>query len=155
VILHAAGIDRSDRGAVGMADEDAAPEADLIKQFRQHVQRLAMHVVDRPRQRDGSRVAIAGARIDEDTGARRLLKFVGKVAPQRGGAEAFMQHDEGRRFLGCRTDHAVFEIAVADAEEAGRREGHNVSFRHSGRLAQRADPESRDRSPLLQIPGSR
>src|SRR5262249_20266614 len=35
-----------------------------------------------------------------------------------------MQHDDGRRRVRRRADHAIFEIAVADAEEAGGRESH-------------------------------
>ena len=51
VILHAAGIDRRDRRAVGMPDQKAAAEADGVEKFRQHVERLDVHVVDRARQR--------------------------------------------------------------------------------------------------------
>src|SRR6185437_16961944 len=34
-----------------------------------------------------------------------------------------MQHDNGRRVGRLRPDHAIFEIAIADMEKAGRREG--------------------------------
>ena len=39
-----------------------------------------------------------------------------------------MQHDDGRRVIGRRTDHAVFEIGGADAEEAGGCERGHVSY---------------------------
>src|SRR5580765_5786766 len=38
-----------------------------------------------------------------------------------------MQHDNGGRILGRRTDHAVFEVGAVDAEEAGGCEGHVVT----------------------------
>ncbi len=50
MILMGAGIDRRDRGAVGMAEQQAAAKADRVEQFRQHVERLDMHVVERARQ---------------------------------------------------------------------------------------------------------
>ena len=55
-----------------------------------------------------------------------------------------MQHHDGRRLLGRRADHAVFEIGGVDAEEAGGGEGgHSLlslhKLRHSGtRLFARA-----------------
>ena len=49
----------------------------------------------------------------------RGLEPVWKIAPQPGRAEPFVQHDDGRRGLGRRTDHAVFEFGGADGEEAG------------------------------------
>ena len=101
-----------------MTNQQAAAEADRVQQLRQDVERFAVHVVERARQLDWRGRAIAGARIEKYAGAGRGLQFFGKVAPQRGGAEAFMQHDDGRRLLRCRTDHAVFEVGFADAEEA-------------------------------------
>ena len=74
-----------------MADEQAALEADPVEQFRQHLAGLALHVIERPRQRHRARGAIAGARIGKYGGAGGLLKLVGEIAPQADGAEAFMQ----------------------------------------------------------------
>ena len=88
MILMRAGIDRRDRGAVGMAEQQTAAKADRVEQFRQHVERLALHVVERARQFHRRRMAIAGARIGEHAGAGRGLKFFGKVAPQRRPSQA-------------------------------------------------------------------
>ena len=101
-----------------MAEQKAAAKADLVEQFRQHVERLDMHVVERARQFRRRRMAVTGARIGEHAGAGRGLKFFGKVAPQSGRSEAFMQHHDDRRILGRRADHAVFEMGGADGEEA-------------------------------------
>ena len=101
-----------------MSEQQAAAKADRIEQFRQHVERLDVHVVERARQFYRRRGAIAGARIGEYAGAGRGLQFFRKVAPQPGGAEAFVQHHDGRRLLGRWADHAVFEIGGADGEEA-------------------------------------
>ena len=101
-----------------MSEQQASTKADGIEQFRQHVERLDVHVVERARQFCRRRGAVAGARIGEHAGAGRGLQLVGKVAPQPGGAEAFVQHHDGRRLFGRWTDHAVFEIGGADGEEA-------------------------------------
>src|SRR5437667_904013 len=68
MILYAAGIDCRDRGAVGMPDQQPAAKADLPEQFRQHLERFDMHVVERTRQFYWARGAIAGARVNEHTG---------------------------------------------------------------------------------------
>ena len=68
MILHAAGIDCRDRGAVGMPDQKPAAKAHLSEQFRQHLERFDMHVVERTRQFYRARGAVAGARIDEHAG---------------------------------------------------------------------------------------
>src|SRR6266478_4711756 len=124
VILNTAGVDRRYRSAVGMPEQEAAAKADFVEQFWQNLERLDVHVVERPRQLDYSRAAIARARIDEHTGSGRGLKPVRKISPQPNRAKTFVQHDDGRRVIGCGTDHAVFEIGSADAEKAGGREGH-------------------------------
>ena len=109
-----------------MPEQQAAAKADLVEQLRQHVERLDMHVVERPRQFHRRRCAIAGARIGEHASAGRGLKLFRKVAPQPGRAEALMQHHDGRRALGRRADHAVFEMGGADGEEAGGGKGGHV-----------------------------
>ena len=86
VILDTTGIDRRNRGAVGMAEQNTATKADGGEQFRQHLERLDMHVVERARQRHARGRAIAGARIDEHAGAGGRLQLVGKIAPQPGRA---------------------------------------------------------------------
>src|SRR5882724_8088547 len=106
-----------------MPEQEAAAKADFVEQFWQNLERLDVHVVERPRQLDYSRAAIARARIDEHTGSGRGLKPVRKISPQRNRAKTFVQHDDGRRVICCGTDHAVFEIGSADADESGGR-GH-------------------------------
>src|SRR5580692_719808 len=83
VIASTAGIDRSDRGAVGMAEQHAALKADGVEQRRQHVERLAAHIVERSRQRDWRRGAVAGARIDEYAHSGGRLQGLRKISPQR------------------------------------------------------------------------
>src|SRR6266404_2941457 len=132
VILNTAGIDCRYRSAVGMPEQEAAAKADFLKQLWQNLERLDVHVVERPRQAGRRRIAIARARIDEHTGPGRGLKPVRKISPQRNRAKTFVQHDDARRVIGVGTDHAVFEIGSADAEKAGGCEsGHGVSFHTS------------------------
>src|SRR5713101_253093 len=126
VILNTAGIDRRDRSAVGMPEQEAAAKADFVQQFWQNLERLDMHVVERPRQLDRRRGAIARARIDEHTGPHRGLKPVRKISPLPNRAKTFVQHDDGRRLVRCGTDHAVFEFGSADAEKAGGCESGHV-----------------------------
>src|SRR5882724_1844103 len=113
-----------------MPEQEAAAKADFVEQFWQNLERLDVHVVERPRQLDYSRAAIARARIDEHTGSRRGLEPVRKISPQPNRAKTFVQHDDGRRLVRCGTDHAVFEIGSADAHGTGGCEGH-VVFRCS------------------------
>src|ERR1700747_2145969 len=84
VVRNAAGVDRSDRGAVGMAEQEPVPKADLIEQFWRYFQSLAMHIVERPRQLHRRGRAIARARIDEHAGAGRSLQRLRKISPLRG-----------------------------------------------------------------------
>ncbi len=102
-----------------MPEQEAAAKADPVEQFRQHLERFDMHVVERPRQFCRRRGAVARARIDEHAGAGRGLQPVRKIAPQPGRAETLVQHDDGRRVRGRRADHAVFKLGGADGEEAG------------------------------------
>ena len=44
VILMAAGIDRRNRGAVAVADQQPAPEADGVEQLRQRLARFVVHI---------------------------------------------------------------------------------------------------------------
>ncbi len=112
-----------------MPDEKAAAKADLVEQFWQNFQCLDMHVVERARQFCRRRGAIARARMDEHAGAGHGLEFFGKIAPQPGRSQAFVQHDNGRRVSGRGPDHAVFEIGGADGEEAGGCERlHDVGY---------------------------
>jgi hypothetical protein len=118
MVLHAAGIDRGDRSAVGMAEQETAAETYGVEQRRQNFERFDMHIVERTRQRHRTRRAIARARIDENAAAGRGLKPIRKIAPQRGRPQTFMQHDDRGRIRRRRTDHAVFEIGRADVEGA-------------------------------------
>src|SRR5581483_5644824 len=117
----------------------------------------AMHVVEWSREFHRGRRAIAGARIDEHAGPGRSLQLLRKLAPHRRRAEPFMQHNNGRRVRRGWTKHAVFEIGVVDAEEAGGGKGHALYFSlrllslsHASHSVipdsspKRADPESRN-----------
>ena len=119
MILHRTGIDRRDRSAVAVAEQEAALKADCVEHARQHRAGFLVHERDRARHRSGFRRAVAGARIDEHAGAGGLSDGVGKTSPQADGAKAFVQHDDGRRGVGARADHAVFEPQRIEIEKAG------------------------------------
>ena len=71
MVLHAAGIDRRNRRAVAVAEQQAALEADGGEHARQHFDRLFLHERGRAGHGAGRRPAIAGARINEHAGASR------------------------------------------------------------------------------------
>ena len=64
-----------------MSEQEAAAKADLVEQLWQYVERLDMHVVERPRQFHRRRCTVARARIDEHARAGRGLKLIRKIAP--------------------------------------------------------------------------
>ena len=74
MVLHAAAIDRRDRGAVAVADQQALPEADGIEQARQDLARLDMHEVEPARQLRRARLAVADARPGEHAACRSRPK---------------------------------------------------------------------------------
>ena len=47
MVLHAAAVDRGDRGAVAVADQQSLTEADRVEQARQNLLRLDMHEIER------------------------------------------------------------------------------------------------------------
>src|ERR1700726_3691180 len=49
VVLNAAGIDRGDRGAIGMPKQQATAKADPVEHFRQDIEGFDVHVLERPR----------------------------------------------------------------------------------------------------------
>src|SRR5215204_632599 len=100
-----------------MAEQKSALEAEGTQHTRQHIARFVMHEGERPRQLDRRRLSVARARIDEDAGAGRRGELVGKIAPQCDAAETFVQHDDGRRCVRPRPDHAVFQPHVVKFEE--------------------------------------
>ena len=120
MILIAAGIDRRDRGAVGMAEQDAAAEADRVEQLRQHIERLDMHVVERARQlapastRHSPRANRRTRRRRSRPAAFRESRPTAPTEPRPSCSMTMVGAASG-----CGTDHAVFEIGGADAEEAG------------------------------------
>src|SRR5258705_9585119 len=113
VILNTAGIDRRYRSAVGMPEQEAAAKADFLKQFWQNLERLDLHVVERPRQPGRRRIAIARARIDEHTGPGRGLEPGRKISPQRNRANTLVKHDEGRRVISAAAENAEFALGSA------------------------------------------
>ena len=142
MILHTARVVRGDRRAVTVAEQDAAAESDCVEQLRQHVRRLALHVVERAWQRDRRRLAIARARVDEHAGAGFLGELLREIAPGCDRTESLVQHHDGRRRIRPRADHAVFERCGADREVAGVGEGHEPSLRSFW-----GAPQARARNP--------
>ena len=126
MILHGTGVDRRDRGAVAVAEQKAALKADRVEHARQHRAGFLVHERDRARHRTWARRAVTGARIDEDAGAGRLSDGVRKTSPQADGAETFVQHDDGRRRIGPRADHAVFEPQRLEVEKTFVGERHDL-----------------------------
>jgi len=127
VILHTPRIDRGNRSAVAMAEQNAALKANRREYPRQNRERFLLHEVDASRQLCRARLAITGARIDEDAGAGRRRKLIWKRAPQAGGAEPFMQHRDGRCCLRPRSDHPIFQAERRQIEEALIGEAHDFS----------------------------
>ena len=100
MILDGAGIDRGNRGAVAVPEQQTAAEIDGGEHAREHIARLLVHEGDRARQLRRRRAAIARARIGEHAGAGRRGKPAGKAPPHVHAAQALMQQHEGRRGSG-------------------------------------------------------
>ena len=135
MILRAAGVNRGDRCAVAVAEQEPALKADGVEHMRQHA-RLVVHEAHGARQQAGARAAIAGARIDKHADACRGGELRWKIAPQPDAAEPFVQHHDGRRFVRPRADHAVFEPRRADVEEAcvGKPHGYSLVSSHGATM---------------------
>jgi hypothetical protein len=119
-------MDERDRGAVTVADEDGIGDAELRQHGRQRLQRLIMHVCNRPRccQRVGT--AVAKARIDQGRAARRRGEPRREIPPERERAQSFVQEHEGRSARLRPSDRLVFEAASLDDEDGhGRLLGFN------------------------------
>ena len=93
------GMNKRDRAAVAMADQDRIGDAERLAQRRQFLQRGAMHVIGPARQLDGIGFAVAEPRIDYGAGTGLGGKPRGKIAPRRDRAKALVKEDEiGRVF---------------------------------------------------------
>src|SRR5271169_6900503 len=66
MILVAPRVDRRNRPSVAVAEQDAARKTDRVEYPRQHVDRFAMQVIQRPRQWRRRRASIARSRECED-----------------------------------------------------------------------------------------
>src|SRR4029453_12680496 len=122
MVLMTTRVDRRDRSPVTVADQQATLKANGFEHTRQYLARLIVHIRERPRQPDGTRLAVPGARIDEYAGSRRSRKLVRKIVPKPDTAEAFVQQNKRGRFVGPRSDEAVFQLLRADGEKTGVRE---------------------------------
>src|SRR5262249_13368881 len=144
MVLDRARIDRGDGGAVAVPDKKPTAKSDALEQTRQNAARLVVHESERARQRDGRRLPIAGARIDQYASAGCGRQPVRKVPPEPDAAEPLVQHDDRRRRIGPRSDHAVFEPHCIELEKALVGELHDkrpttrTSF---SKLASTASPE--------------
>src|SRR3954452_21930224 len=73
---------RRDRAAIRASDQHGTPDTGLIQHPRQHVQRPAVHVVQRPWQCPRLGAAVAEARVGEHDASGRRDKGCGETAPQ-------------------------------------------------------------------------
>jgi hypothetical protein len=93
------GVDRCNRGAVAVTEQDSAPKPDRLERRGQAEPRLALHVIEPAGKIDRIGPAVARARIGERAPARRSGQPRRKVAPQRDAAEPLVQHDDCRRLF--------------------------------------------------------
>jgi hypothetical protein len=110
-------MNERDRGAVAVADEDGIGDAELRQHGRQRLQRLLMHVRDRPRRYQGVGTAVAKARIDQGWTARSRGESRREIAPERDRAQSLVQEHEGRSARLRPSDRLVFEAASLDGED--------------------------------------
>ena len=112
----AAGIDQRDRGAVAVAEQDRPAHIQRVQQIRQHVLAFPVHEVERQRQVGaGQRVgfAVAAPAVDQHAQAGRSRNPGWEIAPHGDGAEALVQHDDGRPVR--RSDPHPFILKPASA----------------------------------------
>src|ERR1035437_10250184 len=79
VVLDAAGVDRRDRGPVGMPEQQAATKAYLVEQIRQYFERFDLHVVQPARQRHRRGGAIG-------CGTDHAVFEIGSADPEEAGS---------------------------------------------------------------------
>src|ERR1700744_5343664 len=120
VVLKIAEIKRGDRGAVAMAEEDAALEANGLDDGGKNVDSFARHIVERSRQFDRIGSAIAAATVGKDAEAGRFGQFLGEAPPKRHRPQTFVKKHDRRRLAGRRTETSTLEHRVAGSETKRR-----------------------------------
>ena len=85
-------------------------------------------VAERVRQLENEGIILGYRAIldEKHVGAGRFGDGVGKTSPQADGAKTFVQHDDGRRGVRARADHAVFEPQRIEIEKAFVGERHDL-----------------------------
>ena len=89
------GVDRGDRTAIGMAEQQGAADSGCAENFGEDDLGLPMHVIHRAWQGGGIGIAVAEPGIGEDSASGGSGEFFGDIAPQGDRAEAFVEEDEG------------------------------------------------------------
>src|ERR1700677_714258 len=111
-------MDRGYRGAVAVPQKNAALETDRFENPGQRLARLPRHIVERARQFDGIRLAVARAGIGENAQAGHLREAARKIAPQRDTAQALVQHDDRRRAARRGPVANVFQPLAPDGDKS-------------------------------------
>src|SRR5712675_1802162 len=110
-------VDKRDRTAVGMPDENRLADAEPLEQLRQDLERLDMHVVDRARPAQHFGLTVAVARVDHRGAAGRRSRLPREIAPHRDRAQAFMEKDQSGR-VSIRTGNFLnFELAALNGDQ--------------------------------------
>src|SRR5260221_3606745 len=109
-------VDKRDRTAVGMPDEDRVADAEALEQLRQDLQRFDMHVIDRalPAQHLGLTVAVA--RVDHRGAAGCGSRLPREIAPHRDRAQALVEKDQSGRISIGAGNFLNFELAALNGD---------------------------------------
>src|SRR5665647_2024384 len=84
------------RSAVAVTEQKPPTKSDRFEDFRQDVERVTLHIIDRKGRHNRRRCAVAGARIDKYAGASLFENTTREFAPRADGAKSFVQHDDRR-----------------------------------------------------------
>src|SRR3974390_842827 len=89
------GEDQRDGAAVAMPQQDRPLDAEPVEQFRQHDLALVVHEGYEAPPPPLFGAAMPIARVHQHTASGAAGQRVGKILPQRDGAETLVQHDDG------------------------------------------------------------
>lgn len=119
------GEEERDRAAVAVAYQDRPVDSARVQHRGQHLLRLALEEVVRPRQARRIRAAVAQALVDEPAAAGGTAERLREVAPLRDRAQPLVQEDEvGRTGRTVADPDRAKALPAGGYEEEVLRRGH-------------------------------
>src|SRR5258706_184376 len=109
-------VDKRDRTAVGMPDQNRVADAEPLEQLWQDLERFDVHVIDRARPAQHLGLTVAVARVDHRGAAGCRSRLPREIAPHRDRAQAFVEKDQSGRISIGAGDFLNFELAALNGD---------------------------------------